>query len=667
MKIVLKKCILLISFFNFSIYSQEFLTIPENMFEVPNRRDFNLNHLISPCEDFFSYVCSDEISKFRIPETKNKYIFSFDDANEIINKKRIDYIKSLLEKPSLDKRNTMIKNFYNSCMNESARLEDEKKFVEDYLKLIFSLNKTEILKLFAQESISGHGYLINVGDFTNKLDNNVRDILFTYSINLESKEYYYDKNLLNDYKSIINKFLQILNFENYESLSEFLINFEYKIADAHPNNDDYSDYFSEENEVSREFLINEYKNLYFEIMLEKIEKNIKINIINKDIMNKINSLLDFATLEELRALAIWNKINLFFLKYSQPDIYNETRILNNKYFGRTLVESEKSTLCFMETFSYLERSVDFEIVKNDYKNFPVHRIKNIVSKVHQVSIEKIKNNKWLSENAKNKAVSKIEKIKFKLVKPEKISDWDLEPIINLSDNKFISNTFLITKAAFKKNIRNINKNNHGEKWRISPLSANAYYEFSQNHFVLPVGILQPPFYDETKSDITNFGSLGMIVGHEIGHAIDEIGSKYDEFGQVAQWMSDIDLKKFKRKTKKMVSLFNKSEANGKLTLGENIADYFGLSNAFQAAFPDKNENKVTENQNKRDFFIQFAKLFCGVIEPNYRSHLFKTDDHPPMDVRINNQVRLSKDFETVFYCSKSDPMTLQEKERISLW
>ena len=117
------------AFCNFNIYSQEILTIPEQDFKVPNNRDFNLNHSISPCINFFDYVCSNEIEKFRLPENKNKYTFSFDDSREKIKQKRIHYINSLLNKKNLDKRNVMIKNFYNSCMNEAAKLLDEKNLL----------------------------------------------------------------------------------------------------------------------------------------------------------------------------------------------------------------------------------------------------------------------------------------------------------------------------------------------------------------------------------------------------------------------------------------------------------------------------------------------------------------------------------------------------------
>lgn len=131
---LLRKSIFLMDFCNFNIYSQEILTIPEQDFKVPNNRDFNLNHSILPCINFFDYVCSNEIEKFRLPENKNKYTFSFDDSREKIKQKRIHYINSLLNKKNLDKRNVMIKNFYNSCMNEVARLLDEKNLLMIFLE-----------------------------------------------------------------------------------------------------------------------------------------------------------------------------------------------------------------------------------------------------------------------------------------------------------------------------------------------------------------------------------------------------------------------------------------------------------------------------------------------------------------------------------------------------
>jgi putative endopeptidase len=657
--------IITIACFSSSIsFSTEIPTIPDAKFVVPEKREFQLNKSISPCNNFFEYVCSNEIKGFQLPESKNRYIFSINDASERIKKQRFEYINSLLNESALSAQNKMIKNYYSSCMNEKSRKTEELLLIEEYKKEIVNLSKQELLEKFAQESLTGNSNLISINEFNNRNNPKIKDILFYYHLRFGSKDYYSDKNLMKDYQDLMIQFFDLISMSSLKNETSFLINFEKSIAKVYPSKAEFRNIFTSNISIKREKLLSNYPNLYFKTMLNKIPNNINVNLVTKDVIKQINVLFQKASLKELQALAIWNRFSMQDIKYSYPDLYIKNKDFQNKYFGSSKIEESLELQCTVDTSQTLERNLDIEVLNKYYKNFPENRVKSIVHQIQKTTLENVEKNTWLSKEAKSKAELKIKKIRFQLVKPDNLEDWDLIETTELNPNSFIKNKRKIADNDFNKMLKEIKLPVNDLKWQMSPLTVNAYYNPTANQFVMPLGILQAPFFDETKSDIINFGSVGMVVAHEIGHSIDDQGSKYDELGKLNPWMNKEDLKIFNKKTFKIINLFAKDGIDGKLTLGENIADFVGVKNAFQSAFPNKTSENIEE---QKEFFIQFARVWCGVLQPKIREYFIKNDPHSPIDLRVNNQMKLSEKFEETFSCKKGDPMTLPNEERISLW
>ncbi|KAB8036905.1 hypothetical protein GCL60_13760 [Silvanigrella paludirubra] len=657
--------IITIACFSSSIsFSSEIPTIPDAKFVVPEKREFQLNKSISPCNNFFEYVCSNEIKDFKLPESKNRYIFSINDASERIKKQRFEYINSLLNESNLSAQNKMIKNYYSSCMNEKSRKTEELLLIEEYKKEIVNLSKQELLEKFAQESLTGNSNLISINEFNNRNNPKIKDILFYYHLRLGSKDYYSDENLMKDYHDLMIQFFDLISMSSLKNETSFLIDFEKSIAKVYPSKAEFRNIFTSNISIKREKLLSNYPNLYFKTMLNKIPNNINVNLVTKDVIKQINVLFQKVSIKELQALAIWNRFSMQDIKYSYPEFYIKNKDFQNKYFGSSKIEESLELQCTVDTSQILERNLDIEVLNKYYKNFPENRVKSIVHQIQKTTLENVEKNTWLSKEAKSKAELKIKKIRFQLVKPDNLEDWDLIETTELNPDSFIKNKRKIADNDFNKMLKEIKLPVNDLKWQMSPLTVNAYYNPTANQFVMPLGILQAPFFDETKSDIINFGSVGMVVAHEIGHSIDDQGSKYDELGKLNPWMNKEDLKLFNKKTFKIINLFAKDGIDGKLTLGENIADFVGVKNAFQSAFP----NKTSENkEEQKEFFIQFAKVWCGVLQPKVREYFIKNDPHSPIDLRVNNQMKLSEKFEETFSCKKGDPMTLPNEERISLW
>jgi putative endopeptidase len=201
------------------------------------------------------------------------------------------------------------------------------------------------------------------------------------------------------------------------------------------------------------------------------------------------------------------------------------------------------------------------------------------------------------------------------------------------------------------------------QWGMGPLTVNAYYSAADNKFVMPIGILQPPFFDPKESDEVNLGSIGAVIGHELGHGIDDKGSRFDADGRLNSWMSPTDLAEFNRRGEKLVEQFGRIGYNGKLTLGENIGDLVGLSFAYQSAFGD---GKGTIPA-KKAFFLQYARAWCTVIRPKFRETLLKTDPHSMGDARVNEQMKHQGGFAEAYSCKASDRLFLNPQDRVKIW
>lgn len=198
---------------------------------------------------------------------------------------------------------------------------------------------------------------------------------------------------------------------------------------------------------------------------------------------------------------------------------------------------------------------------------------------------------------------------------------------------------------------------------MGPLTVNAYYSPDKNKFVLPIGILQYPFFIRDGDVVENLGAVGAVVGHELGHSIDDEGSKFDSKGKLKQWMSDEDIKKFQDRGRKMLDQFNKIGHNAQLTQGENIADLVGLTFAYNAAFPD-NAGKIDD---KKKFFVAYARVWCNVMREKTKEMQLKTDPHSLGFARINEQVKHQKGFQEAFSCNKSNKLFLEDSSRIEIW
>jgi putative endopeptidase len=285
--------------------------------------------------------------------------------------------------------------------------------------------------------------------------------------------------------------------------------------------------------------------------------------------------------------------------------------------------------------------------------------------------ERINNLTWMTDKTKIKALSKLNKINTKIGYPDKWEDFrDL--VLNIDDTYFE----LIVKCnqwLTNKNLQKYNKPVDKNEWHMTPHTINAYYDPTKNEIVFPAAILQEPFFNPNNSLASNYGGIGAVICHEITHGFDDQGCQFDEDGNLNNWWTEEDKISFDKASKKLEEQFNQyiieeMNINGKLTLGENIADLGGVTITLDCLKDYlKNNNSVDYKTELKNFFIQWAIIWRNNIRPDESKQRILTDPHSPGCLRVNGILKNISDFYDIFDINNTDEMFLDITKRCLIW
>ena len=314
------------------------------------------------------------------------------------------------------------------------------------------------------------------------------------------------------------------------------------------------------------------------------------------------------------------------------------------------------------------------------KNFPPEakeNAKEMVDYILKAFRNRMENLTWMSEATKKKALEKLAKVTVKIGYPDKWRNFD-EIVLNEKDSLY-KQMEDISKWEYKEELKKVGKPVDKTEWFMSANTVNAYYSPSGNEIVFPAGILQFPFYDYKKSGTgSNFGGIGAVIGHEITHGFDVSGASFDGDGNVKDWWTKEDKKKFDSVTEKLANQFSEYAVapnvyvNGKFTLTENIADLGGVNIAYDALqlylkdHPEKNV-KVDGYTQDELFFMNFARIWRQKATEEYLKNLVKSDPHSPNYFRVNGLLINIDAFHNTFKTKKGEKLYKEPKDRIKIW
>jgi putative endopeptidase len=282
---------------------------------------------------------------------------------------------------------------------------------------------------------------------------------------------------------------------------------------------------------------------------------------------------------------------------------------------------------------------------------------------------------WMTEATRAKALAKFARFTRKIGCPDKFRDYSS---IEIRRDDYLGNVRRAAAFEERRRIARVGKEVDRTEWHMTPPTVNAYFNQSMNEIVFPAGILQPPFFDVSQDDAVNYGAIGVVIGHEITHGFDDQGRKYDADGNLSDWWAKQDATEFEARAQKVVDEYNAFETlpgvhvNGKLTLGENLADLGGISIAYDAL-----ERALAKDPSKRKsidgftpeqrFFLSFAQVWRTNIREAEARRLVTVDPHSPGRFRAVGPLVNYQQFFDAFNIKPGDPMWRAPELRAHIW
>ena len=312
-------------------------------------------------------------------------------------------------------------------------------------------------------------------------------------------------------------------------------------------------------------------------------------------------------------------------------------------------------------------------------NFPAsskQRAEELVKNLSAAFRARIEQLEWMSDATKQKALEKWATFVPKIGYPAKWRDWSG---LTVTSDNYYANVQAARQFNHAYRVAKIGKPVDRTEWGMTPQTVNAYYSAQKNEIVFPAAILQPPFFDANADDAINYGGIGAVIGHEMGHGYDDQGSKFDARGNNVNWWTEADRTAFEARTAKLGAQFDGYEAlpgkhvNGQLTMGENIGDLGGLNAAYTALQMALSKNPAEANrmidgytQDQR-FFLNWARVWRGNIRPEAQLTLLNTDPHAPAKFRAIGAPSNMPEFARAFQCKGGDAMVRDGEKQVKIW
>ncbi len=635
---------------------------------IPDKREFPLSAKYKACDDFHKYVCDEVESSFKLRDDRSRHVFSFNDSSERLLEAKKKFFGDIQNEKKLLPRGQQIKDFYLACMDSNTGAKAEKNAMKKKTAEIEAIqNIGEFKKLQFRNIPAGEPSLIHFGTNSNQERPEVADALLLFNLmNLPEFSYYENAELMKDYKKLVKDFFKKLNpkqsEKQLEQRADRLISLETDFVKIYPHPQVQRQRWTEPRQQSQKEFLQKYSRVGFADVLTTLPPKSQMFNPYPEAIDFLNEKLTAENLEVFKDAYLYKTLAPL-LDDSSPEYFNEQFQFKNKYLGGPKARSLRDERCTRTVMDQFPKELDQLMIPKLFPSFPTEKFGQIIEKVRESIIAGVKKNSWLGSETQAKAILKIKKMRLYLVQPRNDREWDFLPVIKFSPKNKIENQMRYAKIVYQRDMLELKKGINLEGWGMGPLTVNAYYDPTSNKFVMPLGILQYPFFDSEGGLVENLGTVGAVAGHEMGHGIDDQGSKFDENGKVHQWMTMKDLAEFSSRGQKLIGFFDRAGHNGTLTLGENIGDLVGLTFAYRAAF---GETKPTAADQQK-FYVGYGRLWCAVTRPKDEEKRLKTDPHALGWARINEQVKHQKNFADAFGCKSGDAMYLPESEQVKIW
>ena len=646
----------------------------------------NMDTAVNPKDDFYNYVNGNWMKNTEIPEDRTRW-----GGFGVLRKKTDDDVLGIIKEAKesgkyatgTDQNKAIL--IFEAIMDTVAR---DKAGVEPLKPVLAKIdgikNVAELIDVITSEPAASSPYV----GFTSFPDLNNSEINAPYvatgGLGLPDRDYYLDqddksKEIRGQYVDHITRMLQYLgdSEEDARKAAETVLAIETKLAEPRLDKVQSRDARNFNNPRS----IAQLTEMTPAVDWNKFIKDLGVTkqldtvmVLQPKYMTALQEVLTGTDIEDLKTVMRWSTLNS-----AAGALSTELEKANWDFYSKTLRGALKQRPLNERALARVNGSVGEAIgqLYVDAKFPPEAKAKaekmiaNVI-KAYQKRIEKLD---WMSDSTKLKAIEKLDKFTVKIGYPDEWEDYSKLDIKEGNSN--FDNMIAVNNWNFKKSMEEIGEPVDKTEWGMSPQTVNAYFNPLFNEIVFPAAILQPPFYNYTADEAVNYGGIGAVIGHEISHAFDDSGARFDAEGNLKNWWSDEDLKAFTERGNALAEQYDNIEVldsvfiNGKFTLGENIGDLGGVLGAYDGLQLHFTENGKPEPIDgftaEQRFFMSWTTVWRTKIREDALRTQIKTDPHSPGDVRAIQPLLNVQAFYDAFEIKEGDKMYLAPEKRVSIW
>ncbi|WP_345065032.1 M13 family metallopeptidase [Sphingobacterium thermophilum] len=642
----------------------------------------NLDYMdqsVRPQDDFYNYVNGNWMKTVTIPSDRARW-GSFDELREKTDIAVLEILKSTLEGTHPKGSDAQkIADLYRSYVDFEARNKVGLQPIQKQLADINSIRNLKDLETYLLKYGKEGGNPFYGGFVSAHLKNSKINAVYLGGGGLGLGRNYYqkedeaNKKTLNDYSEFINTLYSKLDPKTKDLKGPKVIAFEKEIASYLKTVEESRDAKKRYNPVAVKDLNKLVKNVDVAGYLRKMGFTADTVIIGEI---KYYENLD-RILNEKNVPVIKDYLKFHLISDASSYLTEELDKLSFEFFGKKLRGQQEQRSIDKRGLEYVNGNIGELLGKLYVEKYFPEEAKAACEELVKYLIKSfeihIKNLDWMSEATKVKALEKLSKFTVKIGYPDKWKDYSKLEI----GTSLYENVMNIQKWRFEENLAKQGQPVDKEVWGMTPQTVNAYYSPLNNEIVFPAAILQAPFYDFRADAAVNFGGIGAVIGHELSHGFDDSGSQYDGDGNLNNWWTDEDRRKFEAAADALVAQFEKYEpvpgvfVNGRFTLGENIGDLGGSSVAFDALkmyLQDKgNPGLIDGFTPEQRFFLSWATIWRTKTTDAFVINQVKTDPHSPAQYRAFAPIINLDGFHEAFGTKEGDKLYVPKEKRIKIW
>ncbi len=643
----------------------------------------NMDKGVSACSSFFQYANGGWIARNPVPPAFSRW-----GRFEVLDEGNLEVLHGILDSipkkkgPRRGTNEQKIAEFYGSCMDEAGIEAEGAKPLQDELDRIETIKDVSGLQA---EIARFHSYRIPAvfafgagQDFKNSQAVIAQAV--QGGLGLPDRDYYTkddQKPKREEYSKHVARMFELLGDrpEHASEEARTVMNIETKLAENSSTRVQRRDPEANYHPMNRSELSGltphfDWRNYFDGVGLHTIDK---INVGQPDFFKAADKLLASIPVDDWKIYLRWHLLNSAASTLSSKFVQEDFNF-SGKYLQGTKEMLPRWRRCVASTDRALGEALGQLYIQKSFPPAARARAQEMVKNLVEALRSDLTNLSWMSDETRKRAITKLDAFIRKIGYPDK---WRSYEALQISKGAYYNNAVNARQFDVKRNLGKIGSPVDKTEWGMTPPTVNAYYNSSMNEIVFPAGILQSPFYDPKADDAFNYGGIGVVIGHEMTHGFDDSGAKFDANGNLAMWWTADDFKKFKARTDCVVNQFDGYEVepglhqNGKLVVGESVADLGGLAvayAAYQKSLQGKPRPRVIAGFTpEQRFFLGYAQIWAQNIRPEAARLRVATDSHPLGRFRVNGPLSNMPAFAEAFQCKVGDPMVRPADKRCQIW